>query len=397
MYGKIKEYLAKELETIKEEGLYKEERIIVTPQDAVIKISTGQEVINFCANNYLGLSSHPEVIQAAKDTMDTHGFGMSSVRFICGTQDIHKTLEKKIAEFYGTEDTILYAAAFDANGGVFEPLLSVEDAIISDALNHASIIDGVRLCKAMRYRYANNDMEDLEKQLRQATEDGARFKVVVTDGVFSMDGLVAPLDDICDLAERYEAMVMIDECHATGFIGATGIGTLEAKGVLGRIDIITGTLGKAMGGAMGGYTTGRKEIIEMLRQRSRPYLFSNSLAPAIVGASIKVFDMLKNDTSLRDRLEENTAYFKKGLLDAGFDIIDGDAAIVPVMLYDAKLSQKMANMLLERGIYVIGFFYPVVPKGKARIRVQLSAAHTKTHLDKAIKAFVEVGKELKIV
>jgi glycine C-acetyltransferase len=397
MYGKIKEYLANELEAIKEEGLYKEERIIVTPQDAVIKISTGQEVINFCANNYLGLSAHPDVIQAAKDTMDTHGFGMSSVRFICGTQDIHKELEQKIAEFYGTEDTILYAAAFDANGGVFEPLLSAEDAIISDALNHASIIDGVRLCKAKRYRYANNDMNDLEKQLKQANEDGARFKIVVTDGVFSMDGLVAPLDQICDLAEKYDALVMIDECHATGFIGATGIGTLEAKGVLGRIDIITGTLGKAMGGAMGGYTTGKKEIIEILRQRSRPYLFSNSLAPAIVGASIKVFDMLKNDTSLRDKLEENTAYFKKGLLNAGFDIIDGDAAIVPVMLYDAKLSQKMASMLLEKGIYVIGFFYPVVPKGKARIRVQLSAAHTKEHLDKAIKAFIEVGQELKIV
>ncbi len=397
MYGKIKEYLTNELEAIKEEGLYKEERIIVTPQDAVIKIDTGQEVINFCANNYLGLSSHPEVVQAAKDAMDTHGFGMSSVRFICGTQDIHKTLEKKIATFYGTEDTILYAAAFDANGGVFEPLLSAEDAIISDALNHASIIDGVRLCKAKRYRYANSDMQDLEKQLQQATEDGARFKIVVTDGVFSMDGLVAPLDQICDLAEQYDAMVMIDECHATGFIGATGIGTLEAKGVLGRIDIITGTLGKAMGGAMGGYTTGKKEIIEILRQRSRPYLFSNSLAPAIVGASIKVFDMLRNDTSLRNRLEANTQYFKKGLIEAGFDIIDGDAAIVPVMLYDAKLSQKMAAMLLERGIYVIGFFYPVVPKGKARIRVQLSAAHTKEHLDKAIEAFKEVGRELKIV
>ena len=397
MYGKIKEYLTNELEAIKEEGLYKEERIIVTPQDAVIKIDTGQEVINFCANNYLGLSSHPEVVQAAKDAMDTHGFGMSSVRFICGTQDIHKTLEKKIATFYGTEDTILYAAAFDANGGVFEPLLSAEDAIISDALNHASIIDGVRLCKAKRYRYANSDMQDLEKQLQQSTEDGARFKIVVTDGVFSMDGLVAPLDQICDLAEQYDAMVMIDECHATGFIGATGIGTLEAKGVLGRIDIITGTLGKAMGGAMGGYTTGKKEIIEILRQRSRPYLFSNSLAPAIVGASIKVFDMLRNDTSLRNRLEANTQYFKKGLIEAGFDIIDGDAAIVPVMLYDAKLSQKMAAMLLERGIYVIGFFYPVVPKGKARIRVQLSAAHTKEHLDKAIEAFKEVGRELKIV
>lgn len=397
MYGKIKNHLQEELRQIKEDGLYKEERIIVSPQDAVIKISTGEEVINFCANNYLGLSSHPDVVQAAKDTLDSHGFGMSSVRFICGTQDIHKTLEEKIAEFYQTEDTILYAAAFDANGGVFEPLLSAEDAIISDSLNHASIIDGVRLCKAKRYRYANSDMTDLEKQLKQANEDGARFKVIVTDGVFSMDGLVAPLDKICDLADAYDALVMIDECHATGFIGAKGIGTLEEKNVMGRIDIITGTLGKALGGAMGGYTTGKKEIIQLLRQRSRPYLFSNSLAPAIVGASIKVFDMLKNDTSLRDTLQENTAYFKKGIKAAGFDIIDGESAIVPVMLYDAKLSQTMANMLLDRGIYVIGFFYPVVPKGKARIRVQLSAAHTKSHLDSAIKAFTEVGKELKIV
>ncbi|AZQ59916.1 glycine C-acetyltransferase [Maribacter sp. MJ134] len=397
MYGKIKEHLEKELNQIKEDGLFKEERIIVTPQDAVIKISTGEEVINFCANNYLGLSSHPEVVQAAKDTLDSHGFGMSSVRFICGTQDIHKTLEKKIAEFYGTEDTILYAAAFDANGGVFEPLLTAEDAIISDSLNHASIIDGVRLCKAKRYRYANSDMGDLEKQLRQANEDKARFKIIVTDGVFSMDGLVAPLDEICDLADKYDAMVMIDECHATGFIGPKGKGTLEEKGVMGRIDIITGTLGKALGGAMGGYTTAKKEIIELLRQRSRPYLFSNSLAPAIVGASIKVFEMLENDTSLRDKLQQNTEYFKKGMKEAGFDIIDGDSAIVPVMLYDAKLSQDMANMLLEKGIYVIGFFYPVVPKDKARIRVQLSAAHTKEHLDFAIRAFIEVGKELKIV
>ncbi len=397
MYGKIKDHLQKELHQIKEDGLYKEERIIVSPQDAVIKISTGEEVINFCANNYLGLSSHPDVVQAAKDTLDSHGFGMSSVRFICGTQDIHKTLEEKIAEFYETEDTILYAAAFDANGGVFEPLLNAEDAIISDSLNHASIIDGVRLCKAKRYRYANSDMADLEKQLKQANEDGARFKIIVTDGVFSMDGLVAPLDKICDLADAYDALVMIDECHATGFIGTKGIGTLEEKNVMGRIDIITGTLGKALGGAMGGYTTGKKEIIQLLRQRSRPYLFSNSLAPAIVGASIKVFDMLKNDTSLRDTLQENTAYFKKGIKAAGFDIIDGESAIVPVMLYDAKLSQTMANMLLERGIYVIGFFYPVVPKGKARIRVQLSAAHTKLHIDSAIKAFTEVGKELKIV
>ncbi|MBQ4913238.1 glycine C-acetyltransferase [Maribacter sp. MMG018] len=397
MYGKIKEHLQQELNQIKEDGLFKEERIIVTPQDAVIKISTGEEVINFCANNYLGLSSHPDVIQAAKDTMDTHGFGMSSVRFICGTQDIHKELEKKIAEFYETEDTILYAAAFDANGGVFEPLLTAEDAIISDSLNHASIIDGVRLCKAKRYRYANSDMADLEKQLQQANADNARFKIIVTDGVFSMDGLVAPLDKICDLADKYNALVMIDECHAAGFIGPKGKGTLEEKNVMGRIDIITGTLGKALGGAMGGYTTGKKEIIELLRQRSRPYLFSNSLAPAIVGASIKVFDMLSNDTSLRDTLQKNTEYFKKGMKDAGFDIIDGDSAIVPVMLYDAKLSQTMANKLLEKGIYVIGFFYPVVPKGKARIRVQLSAAHKKEHLDAAIKAFTEVGKELKIV
>ncbi|MEP3372445.1 MAG: glycine C-acetyltransferase [Maribacter dokdonensis] len=397
MYGKIKEHLQQEIETIKKDGLFKEERIIVSPQDAVIKINTGQEVINFCANNYLGLSSHPEVIQAAKDAMDTHGFGMSSVRFICGTQDIHKELEQKIAHFYGTEDTILYAAAFDANGGVFEPLLTAEDAIISDSLNHASIIDGVRLCKAKRYRYSNSDMADLEAQLIKANEDGARFKIIVTDGVFSMDGIVAPLDQICDLADKYDALVMIDECHAAGFIGEKGKGTLEEKGVMGRIDIITGTLGKALGGAMGGYTTGKKEIITLLRQRSRPYLFSNSLAPAIVGASIKVFDMLENDTSLRDKLQENTAYFKKGMIAAGFDIIDGDSAIVPVMLYDAKLSQEMANKLLEKGIYVIGFFYPVVPKDKARIRVQLSAAHSKEHLDAAITAFTEVGKELKIV
>lgn len=397
MYGKIKEHLQEELEEIKANGLYKTERIITTPQGAAIKISTGEEVLNFCANNYLGLSAHPEVIQAAKDAMDTHGFGMSSVRFICGTQDIHKKLEQEIASFYETEDTILYAAAFDANGGVFEPLLGPEDAIISDSLNHASIIDGVRLCKAARYRYANSDMEDLEKQLIAANEKGARFKIIVTDGVFSMDGIVAPLDAICDLAEKYDAMVMIDECHATGFIGKTGRGTLEEKRVMGRIDIITGTLGKALGGAMGGYTTGKKEIIEMLRQRSRPYLFSNSLAPAIVGASIKVFEMLSNDTSLRDTLEENTNYFKKGMKDAGFDIVDGDSAIVPVMLYDAKLSQEMANKLLEEGIYVIGFFYPVVPKGKARIRVQLSAAHTKEHLDKAISAFIKVGKNLDVI
>jgi len=397
MYSSIQKYLKDELIAIEEAGLFKKERIITSPQDAVIKISTGQEVINFCSNNYLGLSSHPEVIKAAKDALDSHGFGMSSVRFICGTQDIHKELEEKIASYYGTEDTILYAAAFDANGGVFEPLLSAEDAIISDSLNHASIIDGVRLCKAKRYRYANSDMEDLETQLKQAIADKARFKIIVTDGVFSMDGLLAPLDKICDLADAYDAMVMIDECHAAGFIGPTGRGTLEEKGVMNRVDIITGTLGKALGGAMGGYTTGKKEIIAMLRQRSRPYLFSNSLAPAIVGASIKVFDMLAGSTELRDRLESNTRYFKQGMKKAGFDIIDGDSAIVPVMLYDAKLSQQMADMLLKEGIYVIGFFYPVVPKEKARIRVQLSAAHKKEHLDKAISAFIKVGKELKIV
>lgn len=397
MYGKIKEYLQSELQTIEENGIFKKERIITSAQDAEITISTGEKVLNFCANNYLGLSSHPEVVQAAKDAMDTHGFGMSSVRFICGTQDIHKTLEKKIADFYGTEDTILYAAAFDANGGVFEPLLGENDAIISDSLNHASIIDGVRLCKAARYRYENSNMEDLEQQLIKANEAGARFKLIVTDGVFSMDGLVAPLDKICDLADKYDAMVMVDECHAAGFIGATGKGTLEAKGVMGRVDIITGTLGKALGGAMGGYTTAKKEIIELLRQRSRPYLFSNSLAPAIVGASIKVFELLEKDTTLRDKLEWNTNYFKEGIKKAGFDIIDGDSAIVPVMLYDAKLSQTMANELLKKGIYVIGFFFPVVPKEKARIRVQLSAAHSREHLDKAIRAFVSVGQMLKVI
>ncbi len=397
MYGTIKQHLEDEISAIKNAGLFKEERIITSPQGTEITLSSGETVLNFCANNYLGLSSHPDVIKAAKETLDSHGFGMSSVRFICGTQNIHKELEQKIADFYGTEDTILYAAAFDANGGIFEPLLTKEDAIISDSLNHASIIDGVRLCKAARYRYQNNDMEDLEKQLIAANENGARFKLIVTDGVFSMDGLVAPLDKICDLADKYDALVMIDECHATGFIGETGIGTLEEKGVLGRIDIITGTLGKALGGAMGGYTTAKKEIIEILRQRSRPYLFSNSLAPAIVGASIKVFDMLKNDTTLRDQLEYNTNYFKKGMKNAGFDIVDGDSAIVPVMLYDAKLSQLMASKLLEEGIYVIGFFYPVVPKEKARIRVQLSAAHTKNQLDKAISAFVKVGESLNII
>ena len=397
MYGKIQQHLAKELEDIKNAGLFKKERIITSAQGAEITINTGEKVLNFCANNYLGLSSHPEVIQAAKDAMDNHGFGMSSVRFICGTQDIHKELEQKVAEFYGTEDTILYAAAFDANGGVFEPLFGPEDAIISDSLNHASIIDGVRLCKAKRYRYENSNMKDLEDQLKKANEDGARFKIIVTDGVFSMDGLVAPLDKICDLAEAYDALVMIDECHAAGFIGRTGRGTLEEKNVMGRVDIITGTLGKALGGAMGGYTTGKKEIIELLRQRSRPYLFSNSLAPAIVGASIKVFELLSSSTTLRDQLEWNTDYFKKGMKAAGFDIIDGDSAIVPVMLYDAKLSQEMADKLLTKGIYVIGFFYPVVPKDKARIRVQLSAAHTREHLDKAIAAFTEVGKELKVI
>jgi glycine C-acetyltransferase len=397
MYGKIKDYLQSELQAIEDNGIFKKERIITSPQGAEITVSTGETVLNFCANNYLGLSSHPEVIQAAKDALDTHGFGMSSVRFICGTQDIHKTLEQKIAEFYGTEDTILYAAAFDANGGVFEPLFNEQDAIISDSLNHASIIDGVRLCKAMRYRYENSNMEDLEQQLIKANEAGARFKIIVTDGVFSMDGLVAPLDKICDLADKYDAMVMVDECHAAGFIGATGKGTLEAKGVMGRVDIITGTLGKALGGAMGGYTTGKKEIVELLRQRSRPYLFSNSLAPAIVGASIKVFDLLKKDTTLRDKLEWNTNYFKEGMKKAGFDIIDGDSAIVPVMLYDAKLSQTMANELLQKGIYVIGFFFPVVPKEKARIRVQLSAAHNKEHLDKAINAFTEVGRALGVI
>ncbi len=397
MYGNIKEYLQKELENIEENGLFKKERIITSPQGAEITISTGEKVLNFCANNYLGLSSHPEVIQAAKDTMDTHGFGMSSVRFICGTQDIHKELERKIAEFYGTEDTILYAAAFDANGGVFEPLFNEQDAIISDSLNHASIIDGVRLCKAMRFRYENSDMADLEQQLIKANEAGARFKIVVTDGVFSMDGLVAPLDKICDLADKYDALVMIDECHAAGFIGMHGKGTPKAKNVMGRVDIITGTLGKALGGAMGGYTTGKKEIIELLRQRSRPYLFSNSLAPAIVGASIKVFEILARDTSLRDKLEWNTNYFKKGMKAAGFDIVDGDSAIVPVMLYDAKLAQKMSEELLKKGIYVIGFFFPVVPREKARIRVQLSAAHSQQHLDTAIAAFTEVGLQLGVI
>jgi glycine C-acetyltransferase len=397
MYGKIKDTLQAEIDYLKNNGLFKSERIITSSQDAVIKISTGEEVINFCANNYLGLSNHPEVIQAAKDTLDSHGFGMSSVRFICGTQDIHKQLEKKIADFYTTEDTILYAAAFDANGGVFEPLLTQDDAIISDSLNHASIIDGVRLCKAARYRYENNDMNSLEEQLMDANKKNHRFKIIVTDGVFSMDGIVAKLDEICDLADKYDALVMVDECHAAGFIGKTGRGTVELKKVMGRVDIVTGTLGKALGGAMGGYTTGKKEIIEILRQKSRPYLFSNSLAPTIVGASLKVFDLISNDTSLRDKLEWNTNYFRKEMEKAGFDLVGADAAIVPVMLYDAKLSQTMANELLKEGIYVIGFFFPVVPKEKARIRVQLSAAHDKIHLDKAISAFIKVGKLLKII
>ncbi|SHE68343.1 2-amino-3-ketobutyrate coenzyme A ligase [Psychroflexus salarius] len=398
MYSEqLKEQLEQEIHNIKDDGLFKDERIITSPQGPEITLDTGKKVLNFCANNYLGLSSHPEVVQAAKDTLDSHGFGMSSVRFICGTQDIHKELEARIAKFYNTEDTILYAACFDANGGIFEPLLGKEDAIVSDSLNHASIIDGVRLCKAARYRYQNGDMADLEQQLKAAKENGARNILIVTDGVFSMDGLVAPLDQICDLADQYQALVMIDECHATGFIGEKGIGTLEEKGVLGRVDIITGTLGKSLGGAMGGYTTAKKEIIELLRQRSRPYLFSNSLAPSIVGASIKVFDLLENDNTLRQKLTANTSYFKKGLQKAGFDIIDGESAIVPVMLYDAKLSQEMAKLLLEEGIYVIGFFYPVVPKDKARIRVQLSAAHEQQQLDKAINAFIKVGKQLNVI
>lgn len=395
--SQLKTQLQDEISSIKEDGLFKTERIITSPQGAEITLDSGKTVLNFCSNNYLGLSSHPEVIKAAKDTLDTHGFGMSSVRFICGTQDIHKKLEHTIADFYGTEDTILYAACFDANGGVFEPLLTKDDAIISDSLNHASIIDGVRLCKAGRYRYTNGDMQDLEKQLQEADKNEARHKLIVTDGVFSMDGLVAPLDKICDLADQYEALVMIDECHATGFIGKNGIGTPEIKDVLGRVDIITGTLGKALGGAMGGYTTGQKDLIELLRQRSRPYLFSNSLAPSIVGATLKVFELIERDNSLRDKLEENTNYFKEKMKNAGFDIINGDSAIVPVMLYDAKLAQQMASDLLEEGIYVIGFFYPVVPKGKARIRVQLSAAHDKNHIDSAVEAFVKIGKNLNVI
>ena len=395
MYGKMQEHLQNELNSIREAGLFKRERIITTPQAAVIQTTEGKEVLNFCSNNYLGLSSHPVVLEAAKAAIDSHGFGMSSVRFICGTQDIHKTLEHKLSEFLHTEDTILYAAAFDANGGVFEPLLNEQDAIISDELNHASIIDGVRLCKAQRYRYKNNNMEDLEEQLKAAS--GARFKLIVTDGVFSMDGYVAQLDKICDLADQYGAMVMVDECHATGFIGKTGRGTIELKNVLGRVDIITGTLGKALGGAMGGFTSGRKEIIELLRQRSRPYLFSNSLAPSIVGASIAVMDMLSASSDLRDKLEANVIRFKTGIKAAGFDIKDGDSAIVPVMLYDAKLAQDFADALLQEGIYVIGFFYPVVAKGQARIRVQLSAGHEFEHIDKAVEAFTKVGKALNVI
>lgn len=395
MYGKLKDYLQSELKAIDEAGIYKRERIITTPQGANVKVSTGEDVVIMCANNYLGLSSHPEVIQAAKETLDTHGYGMSSVRFICGTQDIHKELEAKIAKFYGTEDTILYAAAFDANGGVFEPLFSAEDAIISDELNHASIIDGVRLCKAQRYRYKHSDMADLEEQLKAA--QAQRFRIIVTDGVFSMDGDLAKMDQICDLADKYDALVMTDECHSAGFIGKTGRGVPEHFGVLDRVDIVTGTLGKALGGAMGGYTTGPKEIIDMLRQKSRPYLFSNSLAPAIVGASNKVFDILSSTTELRDKLEDNTNYFKEKIVAAGFDIKPGDSPIVPIMLYDAALSQKFADRLLEEGIYAIGFFYPVVPKGQARIRTQISAAHSKEDLDRAAAAFIKVGKELGVI
>lgn len=395
MYTTLKSKLEKEISDIKEAGLYKEERIITSPQSADITIEGGQEVINFCANNYLGLSSHPKVIEAAKKAIDSHGYGLSSVRFICGTQDIHKELERKISEFLGTEDTILYAAAFDANGGVFEPILGPEDAIISDSLNHASIIDGVRLCKAQRFRYQNNDMEDLEAQLKAAKD--ANCKIIVTDGVFSMDGTIAQLDKICDLADKYDAVVMTDECHSTGFIGKTGRGVHEYRNCMDRVDIITGTLGKALGGASGGFTSGRKEIIDVLRQRSRPYLFSNTVAPSIVGASIAVIDLLSETTELRDKLEDNTKYFREKMTEAGFDIKPGEHPIVPIMLYDAVLSQKMASKLLERGIYVIGFYYPVVPKGQARIRVQLSADHDRSHLDTAIKAFTEVGKELEVI
>lgn len=397
MYTQFKPKLEQELQAIVAAGLFKKERVITSPQAAEITIAGGQQVLNFCANNYLGLSSHPKVVQAAKDAIDSHGYGMSSVRFICGTQDIHKELEKKISEFLGTEDTILYAAAFDANGGVFEPLFGAEDAIISDALNHASIIDGVRLCKAMRYRYEHNNMADLEKQLQDAVAAGAQQKIIVTDGVFSMDGTIAQLDRIVALAEKYEALVMTDECHSTGFMGKTGRGVHEHCGVLGKIDVITGTLGKALGGASGGFTSGRKEIIELLRQRSRPYLFSNTLAPSITGASIAVLDLLSETTELRDRLEENTRYFREKITQAGFEIKPGEHAIVPIMLYDAVLSQQMAEKLLAKGIYVIGFYYPVVPKGQARIRVQISAAHSREELNQAIAAFTEVGKELGVL
>ena len=397
MYNQFKPVLTKELASIKEAGLYKKERVITSPQAAEITIEGGKSVLNFCANNYLGLSSHPKVIEAAKAAIDSHGFGLSSVRFICGTQDIHKTLEEKIASFLGTEDTILYAAAFDANGGVFEPLFREKDAIISDALNHASIIDGVRLTKSMRYRYEHNSMEDLELKLKEAIAAGAQQKIIVTDGAFSMDGTIAQLDKIVELAEKYEALVMTDECHSTGFLGKTGRGVHELKGVMGKVDIITGTLGKALGGASGGFTSGRKEIIDLLRQRSRPYLFSNTLAPSITGASIAVFDLLSQTTELRDQLESNTQYFREKITAAGFDIKPGTHPIVPIMLYDAVVSQTMAEKLLEKGIYVIGFYYPVVAKGQARIRVQISAAHTRAHLDKAIKAFTEVGKELGVI
>lgn len=397
MYEQYKSFITKEIESIKEAGLFKKERVITSPQSSEITIQGGQKVYNFCANNYLGLSSHPKVLQAAKDAIDTHGFGMSSVRFICGTQDIHKTLEEKISTFLGTEDTILYAAAFDANGGVFEPLLGEKDAIISDALNHASIIDGIRLCKSMRYRYEHNSMDDLEAKLQQAIADGAQQKMIVTDSVFSMDGTIAQLDKIVALAEKYEALIMIDECHSSGFMGKTGRGVHELKGVMGKIDIITGTLGKALGGASGGFTSGRKEIIDMLRQRSRPYLFSNTLAPSIAGASIAVFDLLSKTTELRDKLEVNTKYFREKISAAGFDIKPGEHPIIPIMLYDAVVSQKMAEKLLDKGIYVIGFYYPVVPKGQARIRVQISAGHSMDQLDHAIHSFIEVGKELGVI
>ena len=395
MYGPIKDHLQEELRQIREAGLFKSERIISSPQEAEIELESGEKVLNFCANNYLGLSSHPSLIQAAKDALDSHGFGMSSVRFICGTQDLHKKLEEKIAAFFGTEDTILYAACFDANGGVFEPLLTAEDAIISDSLNHASIIDGVRLCKAQRYRYNNADMEDLEQQLIKAQEQ--RFRIIVTDGVFSMDGNVAPVDKICALAEKYDAMVMVDECHSAGVVGETGRGVTELYNIRGQVDIITGTLGKAFGGAIGGFTTGKNEVIEMLRQRSRPYLFSNSLPPAVVGAGIRMFDMMDETTELQEKLHRNTAYFMEKMSAAGFDIKPTQSAIWAVMLYDAKLSQEFASRLLEEGIYVIGFYFPVVPRGEARIRVQLSAAHKQEHLDRAIRGFIKVGKALKVI